>query len=535
MRYASLPLAALLCLGAAWPARAQPAPAAPFQPLSASPSPAVPPPADSLAGFGRLVLPPGLPAYLAPMYHAALRAPLPGLIYGQGGIPATVPEREYDFDAAGLIGSFQPAGATRTARNAFFQPLGTNGRACITCHVPPNGMSVSVGNIRSRFVATRGTDPIFAPVDGATCPRNVPQPNTSGALAGGFVGEGSDLVQAYSLLLRKGLLRVFLPLPQDAEFTVEVLSDPYGCNTDPTYDQVIDPATGATTRIVSVYRRPRISANLAFAQPGPVMWDGREPTLQSQAIDATLGHAQAVAPPTAEQVAQMVQFETGLYTAQAYSWRAFDLSGAGAQGGPQGLLAAGTGAAAPATFTIFDAWSTLSGDADAMRASILRGQQIFDTRRFGIGNVAGLNDNPAFGNPFNGTCGSCHDRLNLGSNSFKAKVAIGVGGDSTGFGGPAPSTDLPIFRLTCRPGLSTPFNGASVVTNDPGIALITGRCADIGKMRGPSLRGVGSHPPFFSDGSAAGLSDVVEFYNARFAIGLSDAEKQDLVNFLNAL
>ena len=61
-----------------------------------------------------------------------------------------------------------------TARHAFFRSLGTNGRSCATCHQPPSGMSFSLRNVRARFGATAGTDPIFAPVDGANCPDAVP-------------------------------------------------------------------------------------------------------------------------------------------------------------------------------------------------------------------------------------------------------------------------------------------------------------------------------------------------------------------------
>ena len=49
---------------------------------------------------------------------------------------------------------------------------------------------------------------------------------------------------------------------------------------------------------------------------GNIMWDGREPTFESQAKDATMGHAQATQPPTPAQVAQIVQFETGIYNGQ---------------------------------------------------------------------------------------------------------------------------------------------------------------------------------------------------------------------------
>jgi hypothetical protein len=38
-----------------------------------------------------------------------------------------------------------------------------------------------------------------------------------------------------------------------------------------------------------------------------------------------------------------------------------------------------------------------------------------------------------------------------------------------------------------------------------------------------------------ANGSAASLRDVVDFYDARFGLGLSDAQKSDLVAFLRTL
>ena len=57
----------------------------------------------------------------------------------------------------------------------------------------------------------------------------------------------------------------------------------------------------------------------------------------------------------------------------------------------------------------------------------------------------------------------------------------------------------------------------------------------IGKFKGPVLRGVVAHAPYFHNGSAASLEDVVEFYDSRFMIGLNAQEKRDLVAFLRAL
>jgi len=368
------------------------------------------------------------------------------------------------------------------------------------------------------------------------------------------------------------LLRIAIPLnapprnPPSAaktEFTIEVVRDPYGCNIDPEFSQdeidgqpVIDPDTGKPLQVISVYRRPRISANLTFATtafvfPGPpsvstpatvsgnIMWDGREPSLENQAKDATLGHAQAIAPPTLTQIQQIVAFETGFFSAQYEGPNGLSLTTL-ALGGPLPLSAEPPGQhTPPITFPLYDAWSPPqpAGLTDsAQRASIARGESIFNKTTFQISNDAGINALPAPGKPITGTCSTCHSQRFSGNDIIvSAQQDQGIGGTSAAFGGPSPSPDLPIFKITCKAGVPLGFHEATIQTNDPGLALITGKCADVGKFTVPQLRALAAHPPYFSDGSAANLSQVVDFYDKRFQIHLSPQQKTDLVNFLNGL
>jgi mono/diheme cytochrome c family protein len=55
------------------------------------------------------------------------------------------------------------------------------------------------------------------------------------------------------------------------------------------------------------------------------------------------------------------------------------------------------------------------------------------------------------------------------------------------------------------------------------------------QYRTAPLRGVWQHPPYFHDGSAATLDDVVNAYDARRSLGLTDQEKADLVQYLKSL
>ena len=56
-----------------------------------------------------------------------------------------------------------------------------------------------------------------------------------------------------------------------------------------------------------------------------------------------------------------------------------------------------------------------------------------------------------------------------------------------------------------------------------------------GKYRVSPLRGIGQHPPYFHDGSAANLIAVVNHYDQLFGLNLSAHQKADLVEFLKSL
>jgi len=56
-----------------------------------------------------------------------------------------------------------------------------------------------------------------------------------------------------------------------------------------------------------------------------------------------------------------------------------------------------------------------------------------------------------------------------------------------------------------------------------------------GMYRTTPLRGAWSHPPYFHDGSAATLADVVAHYDEQFGLGLSPGDQSDLVEYLRSL
>lgn len=452
-----------------------------------------------------------------------------------------IPNLEPFSDPSGYIATYNTAGSIDESTTTFFQNLGTNGRTCGTCHVPSEAFSFTAANAQSRFTDTSGTDPLFAAIDGANCPNA-----TTGD------------APSHSLILKNGLIRVSLAVPATAEFTIKAISDTYGCAL------VTDPATGQQT--VSVYRRPLPATNLQFLST--VMFDGRETVqplndaqtfqsnlitdLKHQALDAILGHAQASAPPTDSQLSSIVSFELGLSSAQLDDDAAGSLNVAGAQGGPA-YLSSQTSTYFPSindslgtqfdpkVFTIYTAWE---GSTTQARAAIAAGETLFNSFPLMITAVRGLNDNPALGSPtsIQGTCTTCHDTPNVGNHSLPLPLDIGTSHapayeSNTAISGALANLsvpDLPIYKIT---GCTDTVSGKKAVfyTSDPGKALISGKCNDVNRIKGPILRGLAARAPYFHNGAATTLDEVVNFYNDRFQMGLTDEEKADLVAFLNSL
>jgi cytochrome c peroxidase len=55
------------------------------------------------------------------------------------------------------------------------------------------------------------------------------------------------------------------------------------------------------------------------------------------------------------------------------------------------------------------------------------------------------------------------------------------------------------------------------------------------QYRTTPLRGLWQHPPYFHDGSAKTLEDVVEHYDKVRKLDLSEAQQNDLAEFLKTL
>jgi hypothetical protein len=460
----------------------------------------------------------------------------------------------------GQVGFLNTAGLTETKGHPFFTSLGQNGRACVSCHQPANAMSLSVATIQQRWKDTNGKDPIFAAVDGANCPDLPP-----------------DDPQSHSLLLDRGLFRIFLPWPPkaadgsriDPEFSIEVVRDPTGCNLSPKY------GLNSPNPMISVYRRPRVLANTKYLMhhgfgvfafigknglpasrdpqtglPSPmnILADARQPTLATQAIEAAITHLQFNGRLAADQLDRIVDFESHIYTAQVTDNTAGDLM---EPDGPPGLgvrnLANGREGLLGNNITNFvipmgDKWSRLPADnaQDEARRSIARGQDIFMFRTFWIKDAMHLNT-VGLGNPAKRTCSTCHGMHMMGMDIANGWMDIGT--TNLPWAREEPQNpwndkkpELPLFKITCKDNVPPhPFLGRVIYTQDPGRALISGKCNDVGAIVMQQFRGLAARAPYFSNGSAASLRELVDFYDRRFNIQLTDQERDDLVHFLSVL
>lgn len=470
--------------------------------------------------------------------------------------------------------------------------------------MPQNGWAISTGQIAFTYLGSLlnpTLNALFQPMDAANCPNDE---GTSSELSRQFLTSHSQLLQLGNFRISLNAPNPLGPPGEAAfngnttpEWIMTVKADPTGCENDPIY--------GLPAGLVSVYRRPLPSANVAYLDAGGggqnvfnIMWDAREPTLESQFIDATEFHGQTTISPGDADAAAGVAFQQGLFTAQSSDFFAGDLTGAdgsGATGGPTNLFNLslnvppsngipipglcffpedldGEASFCPGIFgipTVFFDYAS-SGFANAtgrnrlqnsQRQSIARGETIFNTTPFTINDVVEFNDVPgACGglptatNPCTGqTCSTCHNNQNVGNDNFLDPKRTGIMDNSNNTNNALPATsDFPLFAFYCPTGSITFFSNSVTSANcqllpgaptscdefdttDPGLGLITGLCADLGKMKVPVLRGLASRAPYFHGGNVHDLKSLVKFYKTRFSIGLTKQQQADLVNFLNTL
>jgi cytochrome c peroxidase len=386
-----------------------------------------------------------------------------------------IPNHKTFRNPAGRAGTFSTQGSIDLT-SEFFASQGTNGRSCASCHVAENAWSINPGTLQGLFDDTEGTDPVFNPLDA-----NNPAMDVSTADA---------RLAAYSMMLSRGVFRRGGAPRANSEWELIAADDPHGF--------------ANLTRLVH-WRRVLPTINFAVGSAA-VNWDGgntvgtdQRAGLENQATRNITG-AQQGPPPTAAVVANIVDFETSLSTAQVLVHGVGRLDAGDAQGGPAALSMMPK---VEGRFDLFDAWID---HRNRRRAQIARGQELFN--------------NPNAGGR---RCGACHTSANNGTSIGDLFFDVGAASAE------ARTPDLPLYTFRNR------TTGEIRQLTDAGRGNITGLWRDLGRFKTPTLRALAARAPYFHNGIAATLDDVVRHYETHLGFVFTDRERRDLVAFLEAL
>jgi cytochrome c peroxidase len=226
----------------------------------------------------------------------------------QDSLPNNLPHP----NPGGKAATFSTQGAVNLT-GEFFQPQGANGRSCASCHIPEEAWSINPGTLQDRFDQTGGTDPVFNVLDANNPNMDVSTPEAK--------------LAAYSMLLSRGVFRRGGTPRPNSEWELIAVEDPHGF--------------ASLDRLVH-WRRVMPTINFALGS-ATANWDGGNNVgidqvagLSNQAARNITGAQQGLpAPP--EVIADIVDFERSLSTAQLIVPGVGRLDSDGARGGPEEL------------------------------------------------------------------------------------------------------------------------------------------------------------------------------------------------------
>ncbi|HZJ64289.1 MAG TPA: hypothetical protein VFD36_12285 [Kofleriaceae bacterium] len=378
------------------------------------------------------------------------------------------------LNSAGLGASYNASGYVDLSNN-FTTPQGTNGRDCATCHTPEDGWSIKPSTVALMFLLTSGTHPIFV--------NNLDTDTPTSDMTTVAARWNS------TTMLRQGKFTRRVSPPPVRDYEIIAANDPFGVG---------------TTTSLWFFRRPLPTANFLSHT---VMWDGANTVgtvLRDGLIKQARGNvtgAQQGSPAPDAVIFDIVDYERAMSNAQLVAFGAGRLDAGGARGGPE---AANAQTLVDARFDLYDAWAQ---SHNPRRLQIWRGQEIFNNV-----NV-----------PSGRTCRGCHNAANNGQNVTGVLFDIGVSRPELA----RPDMAVYTFQRTS--------DGAIVESTDPGRGIRSGKFADLNKFKTPNLRGLAARAPYFHNGIAGTLEDVVQHYENVLGFVFTAQERRDLVAFLEAL
>lgn len=352
----------------------------------------------------------------------------------------------YLFAVAVLFSAFSSLGQTTSSLpdpgkakrgeklfNGEFPAAHGNGRTCATCHVPEEAFQLTPAHVEAHFQALQrrrltdstADDPLFRSVD------------------------ANDGAQDFTNLRKHGLVRVFIQLPRNARG-----------------EKLVWPVDDPNATFVSVWRSTPTVVNSAFT--GPYQLDGRQTTLEGQAIGALINHSEIENAPKTKFLEDVAAFQKTLFSSP--SVRA--LSDALASG------------------------QTPPPTDPPLNALELRGKERFEHH-----------------------CIFCHG----GPTQTKRREDITPPQvQDIQISRPLPpfAVGIPFAPSPLQPRLWAfrVEGGEPLVrpSTDPGKALLSGDVNELNFFDMPTLFGIGKTAPYFHDNSAATLEDMLIHYQHHF-------------------
>jgi cytochrome c peroxidase len=400
--------------------------------------------------------------------------------------PTSIPNNLPIQNPGGHSATFSTEGAVDLIGH-YFQAQGSNGRSCASCHVPGEAWAITPGTLQRMFDETEGLHPVFNPLDA-----NNPSTGNFSTVEGRRA--------AYSMMLSRGVFRRGGALRTPREWNLIAAVDPHGF--------------ANTTRLVH-WRRAMPTINFPLGS-ATINWDGGNNVgtdqlggLENQARRNVTGGQQGPPLPTFPLplespfdviIPDIVGFEFSLFSAQLIVPSVGRLDADGARGGPE-AMASMTKVAG--RFDLFDEWAN---DGNPGRQQIFRGQELFNNQ-----NAGGRR------------CGACHNSANNGTNVNNTLFDVNTASEA------ARTPDLPLFTFQKADTLEIKK------LTDAGRGNVTGLWNDLGRFKTPTVRGLAARAPYFHNGIAATIEDVVLHYETHFGFVFTAQEREDLVAFLNAL
>ncbi len=480
----------------------------------------------------------------------------------------------------------------------FDPGFGTNGQSCSTCHLAQDGFTIHVQTIQDTFNASDGLDPLFRLNDSANRPdadvssTAARQQAYSVALALGDFRIGEVLPKNAEFVVADQYTDTFGQLPSTTDpqhpgvATLSLFRRPL-VPTNMRFDSAV--LWDGRASITNIRAQVTGAAKTLLLNPSPAVadadevaqfqlgmftdqvFDGRDSFPPSHAhslsaqgakggvfnmlVRSTADNAPCiydVNPTTGKLERTNSQFpQVTYYPSQGSTVLTPKYCTPVVQGGPN--------------MTTYKAWLHLKGSDEqtVSRLRIAHGEEIFNTATMHVPSdivIPGVKPGAV------AHCTTCHATNNTG-NHPRADFFVRLGSDSVSIlqeladaqTDPAIKATLQDFvtrtamlpqyclRSTAAgaPSLFTMACGsyggdatlgipADLITSDPGRAMVTGKWVDIGKFKPPILRNLPVRSPYFHGSAADSTVSLVEFYNARFNMGLTQAQKDDLVRFVEA-